>query len=153
MASAAVYVLTALLALLAFLCFSVLPLGLSHRPNQVALHYPHFPPLASTLPHFSPLFCWTISRAVAKPPKDIAKPPKDIAKPPKDIAKPPKDIAKPPKDIAKPPQGKKYCRRSSRVRAKRELHAGYLRHERSQHVTCCRAAGDSAQWHHTVFKI
>ena len=46
MASAAVYLFV----------LSLLPLGLSHRPYQVALHYPHFPPLASTIPHFSPLF-------------------------------------------------------------------------------------------------
>ena len=112
MASAAVYVLTALLA---FRAFPLLPLGLSHRPYQVALHYPHFPPLASTIPHFSPLFFgryfWTIFWG-----------------------------------IAKPSQGKKDV-------LERELNESYLRHERSQHVTGCRAAGDLAQWHHTVFEI
>ena len=101
MASAAVYLLIALLA------FPLLPLGLSHRPYQVALHYPHFPPLASTIPHFSPLFYWTIYWPVAKPPKDIAKPPNDMAK---------------------PSQGKKDV-------LERELDESYLRHERSQHVT------------------
>ena len=66
MASAAVYVLTAFLT---FRAFPLLPLGLSHRPYQVALHYPHFPPLASIIPHFSPLFYWTIFRGIAKPPQ------------------------------------------------------------------------------------
>ena len=109
MASAAVYLLIVLLA------FPLLPLGLSHRPYQVALHYPHFPPLASIIPHFSPLFFgryfWTIFF-----------------------------------DIAKPSQGKKDV-------LERELNESYLRHERSQHVTGRQAAGDLAQWHHTVFKI
>ncbi len=62
MASAAVYLFV----------LSLLPLGLSHRSNQVALHYPHFPPLASIIPHFSPLF-WTIFLddllGIAKPPQ------------------------------------------------------------------------------------
>ena len=115
MASAAVYLFV----------LSLLPLGLSHRPYQVALHYPHFPPLASIIPHFSPLFYWTNYRAVAKPHKDIAKPVKDMAK---------------------PSLGKKDA-------LERELNASYLRHERSQHVTGRQAAGDLAQWHHTVFKI
>ncbi len=56
MASAAVYLFV----------LSLLPLGLSHRPYQVALHYPHFPPFASIIPHFSPLF-WAIYRGIAKP--------------------------------------------------------------------------------------
>ena len=60
------------IALLLFCAFSLLPLGLSHRSNQVALHYPHFPPLASIIPHFSPLF-WTIFLddllGIAKPPQ------------------------------------------------------------------------------------
>ncbi len=61
-------------ASLAFLAFSLLPLGLSHRPNQVALHYPHFPPLASIIPHFSPLYLWSIPYFSAKPLHDSAKP-------------------------------------------------------------------------------
>jgi len=91
----------------AFRAFSLLPLGLSHRPYQVALDYPHFPPFASIIPHFSPLFYWTIYYPVAKPPKVIAKPPNVIAK---------------------PSQGKKDV-------FKRELNESYLRYERSQHVT------------------
>ena len=79
MASAAVYVLTALLA---FRAFPLLPLGLSHRPYQVALHYPHFPPLASIIPHFSPLFFgryfWTIFFDRAKPPQGQKSPLEDV---------------------------------------------------------------------------
>ncbi len=52
MASAAVYLFV----------LSLLPLGLSHRPYQVALHYPHFPPFASIIPHFSPLFYWGMAK-------------------------------------------------------------------------------------------
>jgi hypothetical protein len=114
-ASAAVI---ALLLFLLFCTFPLLPLGLSHRSNQVALHYPHFPPLASIIPHFSPLFYWTIFRAVAKPLKDKAKPPKDKAK---------------------PPQGKNMVEDPAEDLVECALDASYLRHERSQHVTGGRA--------------